>query len=328
MNMGPKTLVCFVILVASEGLAADLANPLPADPFVWLEDVHGARAMDWVHAENAKTLDVLEKDPRYPALLASARAFAETPDRIPTPSFLGGQVQNLWQDPAHEHGIWRRTSLADFGNPAPHWQTLIDVDALARAEHANWFFKGANCEQPAERRCLVYLSDGGEDAGSWREFDVSTGRFITDGFNLPRGKQPTIWESRDALLVAREWHTGEVTVTGYPYILKRLQRGEPFSAAKIDQSIAALKRSAALVKANVPQVAIVCLVFAAIRIVASIMASVFVPRSALFVGSLVQDALLMLILPIPILGTVLLYLDIRRQTEGLDDAGVRAALAT
>jgi len=231
MNMGPKTLVCFVILVASEGLAADLANPLPADPFVWLEDVHGARAMDWVHAENAKTLDVLEKDPRYPALLASARAFAETPDRIPTPSFLGGQVQNLWQDPAHEHGIWRRTSLADFGNPAPHWQTLIDVDALARAEHANWFFKGANCEQPAERRCLVYLSDGGEDAGSWREFDVSTGRFITDGFNLPRGKQPTIWESRDALLVAREWHTGEVTVTGYPYILKRLQRGEPFSAA-------------------------------------------------------------------------------------------------
>ncbi len=90
--------------------------------------------------------------------------------------------------------------------------------------------------------------------------------------------------------------------------------------------IAALKRSAALVKANVPQVAIVCLVFAAIRIVASIMAGLFVPRSALFLGSFVQDVLLMLILPIPILGTVLLYLDIRRQAEGLDDAGIRRAL--
>jgi hypothetical protein len=92
--------------------------------------------------------------------------------------------------------------------------------------------------------------------------------------------------------------------------------------------IAALKRSVALVKANVPQVAIVCLVFAAIRIVASIMSGIFVSRSALFVGGLVQDALTILILPIPILGTVLLYLDIRRQTEGLDDAGIRAALGS
>ncbi len=90
--------------------------------------------------------------------------------------------------------------------------------------------------------------------------------------------------------------------------------------------IAALKRSVALVKANVPQVAMVCLVFAAIRIVASILGGIFVPRSAIFLGSFVQDALLMLTLPIPILGTVLLYLDIRRQTEGLDDRAIQAAL--
>ena len=91
--------------------------------------------------------------------------------------------------------------------------------------------------------------------------------------------------------------------------------------------IAALKRSVALVKANVAQVAIVCLVFAGIRIVASILGGIFVPRSAIFLGSFVQDALLMLTLPIPILGTVLLYLDIRRQTEGLDDRAIQAALS-
>ncbi len=90
--------------------------------------------------------------------------------------------------------------------------------------------------------------------------------------------------------------------------------------------IAALKRSAALVKANIGQVAVVCVVFAAIRFVASIMTSIFIPHTALFLGSFVQDVLLMLILPIPILGTVILYLDIRRQAEGLDDAGIRAAL--
>ncbi len=92
--------------------------------------------------------------------------------------------------------------------------------------------------------------------------------------------------------------------------------------------IAALKRSAALVKANMLQVFVVGLVFAAIRLVASVMAGLFIPHTAFFLGSFVQDVLLMLILPIPILGTVILYLDIRRQTEGLDDAGIRASLGS
>jgi hypothetical protein len=90
--------------------------------------------------------------------------------------------------------------------------------------------------------------------------------------------------------------------------------------------IAALKRSVSLVKANVLQVAVVCLVFAGIRIVASLLSSLFVPRTAIFVGSLVQDVLLLFLMPIPIIGTVLLYLDIRRQADGLDAQGVRAGI--
>jgi uncharacterized membrane protein len=90
--------------------------------------------------------------------------------------------------------------------------------------------------------------------------------------------------------------------------------------------VAALKRSAALVKANVPQVFVVCLVFAVIRVVASILSGLFIPAHFFFLGSLVQDVLLMLIMPIPILGTVLLYLDIRRQAEGVDERTIRAGL--
>ncbi|HXX69130.1 MAG TPA: hypothetical protein VEK07_18230 [Polyangiaceae bacterium] len=90
--------------------------------------------------------------------------------------------------------------------------------------------------------------------------------------------------------------------------------------------IAALKRSATLVKANVLQVLAVGLVFAAIRLVASIFASVVVPRTAFFAASLVQDVLLLFLLPIPIVGTVLVYLDIRKQTEGLDERRIRQAL--
>ncbi len=90
--------------------------------------------------------------------------------------------------------------------------------------------------------------------------------------------------------------------------------------------IAALKRSVTLVKANIPQVAVVCLVFAGIRIVASIITSIFVPHTSFFLDSFIQDALLLFLLPVPIIGTVLLYLDVRKQNDGLNDEGVRAQL--
>ncbi|HEX4445532.1 MAG TPA: hypothetical protein VH044_02300 [Polyangiaceae bacterium] len=92
--------------------------------------------------------------------------------------------------------------------------------------------------------------------------------------------------------------------------------------------MAALKRSVKLVNANVFQVAVVLFVFAGIRLVASIVTTLLVPSAAVFLDSLVQDSILMLTLPIPILGTVLLYFDLRRQADGLDAQGIRSALAT
>jgi hypothetical protein len=90
--------------------------------------------------------------------------------------------------------------------------------------------------------------------------------------------------------------------------------------------IAALKRSASLVKANLPQVLVVWLVFIGIQIVASILSHLFIPGTAFFVGSFVQDMLGMFLMPVPIIGTVLLYLDIRRQADGLDAQALRAGI--
>ena len=38
------------------------------DPFLWLEEVEGEAALDWVRRENARSLAALEADPRYEAL--------------------------------------------------------------------------------------------------------------------------------------------------------------------------------------------------------------------------------------------------------------------
>jgi prolyl oligopeptidase len=215
------------------GIVAAQASPpdTSADPFLWLEEMHGARAMAWVKAENAKTVAVLEKDPRFPGIYKSALAMAQAKDRIPYVRFVGGQLYNFWQDSTHVRGIWRRTSLESYRTPAPQWTTVLDLDSLAKAEKANWVYQGYTCARPAEQRCLVFLSDGGEDANTVREFDLSSRTFVKNGFFLPRGKQRVAWTSVDTLLVAREWTPGELTTSGYPFIVKRLARGQPLSGA-------------------------------------------------------------------------------------------------
>jgi len=202
-----------------------------ADPYLWLEDVHGARAMDWVKEQNAKTNAVLEGDPRFHGLLDDAKSIEMAEDRIPEPHFIGGRIYNFWQDARHQHGIWRETTLQDYQASSPGWRTILDLDQLSGAEHGNWFWKGAACREPAEKRCILSLSDGGEDAVILREFDLQSARFVGGGFSLPRGKQDFAWEGPDTLLVAREWTPGQVTQSGYAFVVKRIKRGDPLSAA-------------------------------------------------------------------------------------------------
>ena len=201
------------------------------DPYIWLEDVSGKRAMDWVESQNAKSQAVLEADPRYKTYYDQALAIAQAKDRIATGTFIGGQVYNFWQDEDHVRGIWRRASVSDYATGNPQWETVLDLDALATAEKANWVWKGASCARPAERRCLINLSDGGEDAVTIREFDLPSKSFVKDGFVLPKGKQDASWEDEDSLLVSREWTPGELTESGYAYVVKRLKRGQPLAAA-------------------------------------------------------------------------------------------------
>src|SRR5216684_5939703 len=201
------------------------------DPFLWLEEVEGAAALQWVRGQNARSLAVLEGDPRYPEMYREALAVITAPDRIPYPSFLGDRLANFWQDDVHVRGLWRATSLAAFAGAAPDWQNLLDVDALAAAEARNWVFHGASVLPPGYRRALVSLSDGGKDASERREFDLDTIQFVENGFFLPEGKQSAVWLDDNSLIVARDWGPGTMTKSGYPFVLKALHRLMPLDAA-------------------------------------------------------------------------------------------------
>ena len=219
----------FLMTATASPLAAQAGDS--SDPYIWLENVNGAKPMAWVHEHNAKTQAVLEADPRYQQYYNEALQIAQAEDRIPSGDFIGGKIYNFWQDANHVRGIWRRTSVDDYASGHPHWETVLDLDALAASEKANWVWKGADCVRPAENRCLINLSDGGEDAVTIREFDLGTDKFVDNGFVLPKGKQRVAWVDENTLLVSREWNPGELGRTGYPYIVKRLKRGQPLSAA-------------------------------------------------------------------------------------------------
>jgi prolyl oligopeptidase len=231
-----RRIVLAVLLAWPIAGAALAAAPAQAagtpDPYLWLEDVGGARAMDWVRQQDTRSLGVLQADPHYKRFFDAALAIGEAKDRVPEPTQLNGNITNFWQDAEHVRGIWRRTDLANYRTPAVKWETLLDVDALARSEHANWVYKGVNCQEPEERRCLISLSDGGEDAVVQREFDVSTPGFVKGGFTLPRAKIAADWEDRDTLLVATDWGPGSLTESGYPFIVKRLERGAQLAHAQ------------------------------------------------------------------------------------------------
>ena len=130
------------------------------------------------------------------------------------------------------HARWASTRSA-----APTWETLLDVDALAKAEGANWVYKGVACLPPEQTDCLLSLSDGGKDAVRVREYSIAKGGakagFVAGGFDIPEAKSSFAWETKDSLLIATDWGGDGSTLTesGYPFVIKRLKRGQALAQA-------------------------------------------------------------------------------------------------
>lgn len=219
-------------LAAVPLLAADKAST--DDPYIWLEDIHGSRALEQVEAWNAATVAALVGTPAYEADRRRAREILDDPAQIAEPDHvMAGVVTNLWRDADHPRGLWRQASLASYLSGSPEWRTLIDVDALGKEEGKSWVWHGANCLAPEYRRCLVSLSPGGTDADVVREFDRTTGTFVTGGFEVPLAKSDVTWEDEDTLLVGTDWGEGSMTTSGYPMVVKRWKRGTPLAAADV-----------------------------------------------------------------------------------------------
>ena len=215
------------------GTAAIAQTATSDDPYLWLEQIEGPRALAQVRQWNAATEALVATGPTFEQYRRRALDILNDEQQIAEPEdVLGDQVTNHWVDAKNPRGLWRITSLSSYVSGHPQWRTLIDVDALGKAEGKSWVWHGADCLAPEYRRCLVSLSPGGTDADVVREFDIPSGKFVEGGFSLPDAKTSTSWVDADHLLVATDFGPGTLTSSGYARIVRLWARGTPLATAR------------------------------------------------------------------------------------------------
>ncbi len=218
-------------LAAAAGVHAE--EPVMDDPYAWLEDVQGEKALDWVRGRNAQAEAELASTPEFARLEAELLAILDSDEKIPGVEKIGEYYYNFWRDKNHQRGIWRRTTLEEYRKDKPAWETVIDLDALNKAEGENWVWHGAECLKPGYERCLVALSRGGADADVTREFDLTTKQWVQGGFFREEAKGALGWIDRDSVYVFTDFGAGSMTASGYPRIVKEWKRGTPLASAKV-----------------------------------------------------------------------------------------------
>ncbi|MFV2073776.1 MAG: prolyl oligopeptidase family protein [Thermoanaerobaculales bacterium] len=213
-------------------MSATLAVAGDEDPYLWLEEVEGEKALTWVEARSAADTTELEAVPEFAPIHEKLIEIYNSRDRIPSPSIRGAWIYNFWRDKEHVRGLWRRTFLDEYVQASPTWETVLDIDALAEAEDENWVWKGTTCLAPEYRRCMVSLSRGGADAAVQREFDTAAKRFVNDGFGLPEAKARVSWKDENTIWVGTDFGEGSLTTSGYPRTVRLWERGTPLTQAK------------------------------------------------------------------------------------------------
>ena len=221
-----------VALMCVFSVKAQPVNSANMDPYLWLEEVQGDKALAWVRERNAVSTALLQAQPLFADNRAKVLDVLNNRDQIPRVTRRGDYLYNFWRDSKNPRGQWRRTHLEEYRKVQPKWDVLIDLDALGKAENENWVWGGSDCLAPDYNRCLISVSRGGADAKVTREFDIAKREFVKDGFYLPEAKSQLDWVDINTVYVGTDFGPGSMTRSGYARIIKRWKRGTPISEAQ------------------------------------------------------------------------------------------------
>lgn len=205
---------------------------------LWLEDTASPATQAWIAARNAETTARLLTDPRFDT---ERRRFLALGGGSHGDTYLnGGVVHRVVADAAHALGRWQvlaasRSARARLG---AGWQTVLDLDELARREGVRWtiplWWQNPMCDTTVGSRCLLALSPDGGDRTVLREFDLATRAFVADGFRIDtKARTYAHWIDADRLLLASDFGPGSLTDAGYARQARLWRRGTPVGEARL-----------------------------------------------------------------------------------------------
>lgn len=209
-------------------------DALGNDPYLWLEDVDSEQALDWVRQRNAHAEAKLAHTERFATIKSGIREVLDSDAKIPGASKIGDYLYNFWRDDQHARGYWRRTTWDSYLTSIPEWETVLDIDTLNAAENEDWVWHGASALHGYTDTVLIELSHGGSDADVTREFNLHTKQFVAHevgGFYRPASKGGMSWIDQNAVYIYSDFGPGSLTASGYPRIVKRLERGQAWHEA-------------------------------------------------------------------------------------------------
>lgn len=211
------------------------ATAITDDPYAWLEGTYDDKALAWAKEQSERTESELY-DEKFDRSVQRIKKVLDAQDRIPMPTKRGDYYYNFWRDAEHRLGLWRRTTWESYITDVPVWEVLLDLDAFALSEGAEWHFAGSQLLRPAagqpHRRALLRLSPDGGDQVRIREFDLETLDFPADGFDLPVAKTNVSWIDENTLLVGSATTAENTTRSTYASSLQKLVRGQSLEQAE------------------------------------------------------------------------------------------------
>jgi len=224
-----KTYVSFLLLTFLSCLILNAQD----DPYLWLEEIDGAKSLAFVEELNKSTYDRLSKIKEYQSIYNKSLEFYNSTDKIAYPQIFGEYVYNFWKDQDHVRGIWRRTTIQNYnsGNDVK-WETLLDLDEMSKNDNEKWVYKGVSSLYPSYNLFLVHLSKGGGDATIIREFDASKKKFVENGFSLEEAKGGAQYLNENTLIVSRS-NENSMTSSGYSNQVKIWKRGQSLKEAQV-----------------------------------------------------------------------------------------------
>jgi prolyl oligopeptidase len=202
------------------------------DPYLWLEEVEGERALAFVEAQNKLTLARFGQA-RFALDRDALAAILDRKDNIPLVARRGAHLYNFWKDVVNPRGLWRRTRLESFRTETPEWEILLDLDALAMREGEDWIWGGSATLPGTHDLAILRLSRGGSDAVVLREFDIAAKAFVQGGYELPEAKGSIDWLDRDTLFLSSAYGQGMATKSGYARTVRLWRRGMDVELAPI-----------------------------------------------------------------------------------------------